>query len=148
MADVTALKERLRTQARDVVRIVTEDFHDEVKEQGPQRREGSSVGAPLRERVLREIAEFTSFIGFAEDDLVPTYLEEGTTPHVITPRSSGGTMVFFWDKAPPRLVKADGRVHLTIVHHPGSTVWKGWFTNIVNADRFLEKCKAALEVTG
>lgn len=140
MADVAALQERVRLRASEVVRSVADSFDTALREGAPQSTDGRNEGVPLRERHTVETSELSAVIGYAEDDLVPVYLQQGTAPHVIFPRRAQ-FLVFPSEHSRRR----DGLVITPVVHHPGSSVHAGWFTDIINEETFRTEAQRALE---
>lgn len=62
-----------------------------------------------------KLKTYTTGIGFlaGSNARYTLYPDQGTSPHKITPKTPGGSLVFFWPKA--------GKVvHLKSVQHPGN----------------------------
>ena len=69
----------------------------------------------LRDSIVKRLTEQGGMpaVLVGTDDPIGLWHHEGTHPHLISPRSAGGRLSFYWDAV-------GRRVSLPVVHHPGT----------------------------
>lgn len=150
MADATALREKLLAWADEVFTVAVGGDQSlmvqEMREAAPLGETGDTRrgieavpgGTPLR------LAAHVRSTGKGGD-----FVEEGTAPHVITPRNAtvlrflGGTGRVSQPSPNQRIAtRAGGVVFTKVVHHPG-TPPRPWFRPVVERfDEFLQRAAA------
>lgn len=109
MALLDDLRREVRQRGERIVRAAT------VQMQGDLRRDTPKITGELRRKTTVRVTsagDTVSAEAKAETDYAASVIA-GARPHVITPRSPGGMLVFFWPKV--------GRVvYFKKVNHPGN----------------------------
>lgn len=137
MADVSALKDRIERVAEAAVSAAVDAecrLLDAVIPIGDGPGHAGENGQHLRDtRVVESAGRLATVIRYP--GLIANYLDAGTGPHVIRPRS-GRALAFVWPLGPPALAanKAQRFFVLDHVNHPGSTKHVGWWSQCVNAE--------------
>lgn len=147
MADATAVRADLERWAADVFSEAVEEMMvAELREAAPLGETGDTRrgieaitgGTPTR---LAATVRSNSIHG--------DYVEEGTAPHIITPRNAqalrflGGSGRISQPSPNQRIAtRAGGVVFAKVVHHPG-TPPRPWFTPVVERfEEFLQRAAA------
>jgi hypothetical protein len=125
MADVTELRSRIIKVGVDARNRASKEILDKLR---TNARFHQVTGAMLRATKVTNFDRGTQYGFVAESDVEwAKYVDEGTNPHVITPRSPGGVLVFYWPKV--------GRVVYTKrVNHPGNIAFR-WFSQPISEFR-------------
>lgn len=136
MADVTALRGRVEAYA-DRVHAGAVDRVLGVLDAVVPRSDGPGRGAPggghlADAREVRSAGPRSTVVSYPGD--VANYLDVGTGPHIIRPRTARA-LVFVWPNGPPELAADPGSMlfMLARVNHPGSVKHVGWWSGTVAA---------------
>lgn len=119
MANTDELRQRVLRYgdqlASQTVDLLMQELHDAAPVSG------DSTGGHMRDMITAQRESDSPHVAYRIVSPAPQseWTEEGTTPHLITPRGSGYPLKFFW----PKVGKV---VRFPYVNHPGNAA-KPWF---------------------
>lgn len=137
MADVSALRARVERIA-DAALAAAVDTECRLLDQVVPVGAGPNHAGPNGERLIdsRQVESAGRLaVVIRYPGPIANYLDAGTGPHIIRPRS-GRALAFVWPGGPPALAanRAQSFFVLDHVNHPGSTKHVGWWSRYVNED--------------
>lgn len=112
---------QLTRKVTSAAAAIARDWERELQDTSPvasgrMRQNTSTKVSGSRGRV-----EVTAIVDTEYAEMVST----GTRPHVITPRSAGGVLSFFWERV-------GEQVYFASVNHPGATP-RTWWTDSIRS---------------